>query len=171
GSGQMYATIRERIGEIKSWRHLGDNLHADVTMAGQHGIQAEHSQHCALTRYEETFRGDSNAATQLWRSKVAGAMRFARLNSSASNAHEEAVWKIGASVAGPLLFGFVNWILEESTRRGVRRLYFIARDGQILTRIAEAMIAKWKFPVEARYLYGSRQAWRPAAGATLDDWY
>ncbi|MEL7029471.1 MAG: hypothetical protein AAGL49_09725, partial [Pseudomonadota bacterium] len=38
-------------------------------------------------------------------------------------------------------------------------LYFVARDGQILHRIAELICARLGLSIECRYLYGSRQSW------------
>lgn len=160
-SGAMYARLREELKQVQSWRHLGDNAHADIKMAGQHGIETEHFTECHLTRYESAFRGS------LQNSKIAAAIRYARLSAP----HQSALWSIGVSVAGPLLFGFVLWTLEEARKRGVKRLYFISRDGEILIKIAHLIIAKCGWDIQVRYLYGSRQAWRPAAGEELDEWH
>ena len=166
GSGKMFAELRRSQGEIKSWRHLGDNEHSDIRMAAKHDIATEHFVDCELSRYEAVY-----APPPLWRSKAAGAIRYARLSAPESDAHKLGIWKVGASVAAPMLFSFVVWVLEEAVRRGIRRLYFISRDGQILLEIANRILTQWKYPLEARYLFGSRQAWRPAAGETLDDWH
>ncbi len=171
GAGSLFPKVRETLGEIRSWRHLGDNLHSDVRMPARHGIAAEHFDACGLTRYESVFRPGSEEDVPLWRSKVAGALRFTRLSNPGATDHEKGIWDIGASISGPFFFGYVAWVLEEAVRRGVQRLYFISRDGQILLKIAETILAKWKYPIEVRYLYGSRQAWRPVLNDTLDDWY
>ena len=34
-------------------------------------------------------------------------------------------------MAGPLFTGFVRWVLDDAERRGLKRLYFLARDGQL----------------------------------------
>ena len=67
---------------------------------------------------------------------------------------------IGECVAGPILFPYVQWILEQSKAYGIDRLYFIARDGYILKKIADVLIDKWKLPFSTKYIYGSRTAWR-----------
>jgi hypothetical protein len=46
---------------------------------------------------------------------------------------------------------------------GIRRLYFVSRDGQILFEIAKRLNAKRNTDLELKYLYGSRQAWHFAA--------
>jgi FMN phosphatase YigB (HAD superfamily) len=167
-SGKMFSELRRTLGEIKSWKHLGDNEHSDVRMAAQHAIVAEHFRECDLTRYELVY---AQGEVPLWRSKAAGGIRYARLSAPESSERHKTIWDVAASVAGPLLFSYVVWVLEEALRRGLQRLYFISRDGQILLEIARRIIARWNLPIDARYLYGSRQAWRPAAGDSLDEWF
>lgn len=67
---------------------------------------------------------------------------------------------IGASVGGPVLMPYVQWMLERSQALGIKRLYFIARDGYILKRIADILIDRLHLPVAAHYIHGSRRAWR-----------
>jgi FMN phosphatase YigB (HAD superfamily) len=169
--GTLFPHIREKISGIKSWRHYGDNEHSDIRMAARHGLDTEHVPHCFLTRYEKRFRPPAEPDVPLWRSKAAASLRYARLSAPDSNPHLESIWNIADSVAGPLLFGYVAWLLNDAAQRGVQRLYFISRDGEILLKMARQFIAHWNLPIEARYLYGSRQAWRPAAAETMDDWF
>lgn len=80
----------------------------------------------------------------------------------------------GREVAGPIFYPFVNWVLDLAVIRSINRLYFIARDGQVLCEIARRLVAARRLPVEIRYLYGSRQAWRLPALERVDvsglDW-
>lgn len=62
------------------------------------------------------------------------------------------------NVIAPFLIAYVGWVLQESRRIGVNRLYFVARDGQIIYRLAQHLSAGASAP-ELRYLYGSRRAW------------
>ena len=59
--------------------------------------------------------------------------------------------------------------MEQARQRGLRRLYFVARDGQILHQIAARIAARRSLPVECRYLYGSRQAWHLPSVDRVDD--
>jgi hypothetical protein len=170
-SGSLFLFVREKLGTVASWRHFGDNVRADVRMPARYGIDGQALTHCSLTRYESIFRPSAARALPLWRTKVAGAIRYARLGFTGTDPHQQQVWNLGVSVAGPILFGFVAWLLEVAVKQGVRRLYFISRDGEILLKIAQELIVKWSYPLEARYLYLSRQVWRPAHADTLDDWY
>ena len=59
-----------------------------------------------------------------------------------------------------LLYPYMKWVLDESIRREINRLYFVARDGWILQQIADAIIKSEGYLIKTQYLYGSRKAWR-----------
>jgi hypothetical protein len=60
----------------------------------------------------------------------------------------------------PFLVAFVCWVLAEARKSGISRLYFVARDGQVLHKIASEL-TRGDSSIELRYLYGSRRAWLP----------
>ncbi|MGI6254821.1 MAG: hypothetical protein ACOYJZ_04235 [Acutalibacter sp.] len=60
----------------------------------------------------------------------------------------------------PAMAEFVQWTLESALRRGISRLYFLSRDGWTPWRMASLFCREWRLPLECRYLYGSRRAWR-----------
>jgi predicted HAD superfamily hydrolase len=41
---------------------------------------------------------------------------------------------------------------------GITRIYFLARDGELLVEIAKLIIEHYSLKIEARYLYVSRQS-------------
>ena len=69
----------------------------------------------------------------------------------------------GASFAAPMLYSYVNWLLELSVKQGIKRLYFIARDGYILHKIADIIIHNknlditTKYKVQALFTYEFKQ--------------
>lgn len=164
--GDLFAEARKQAGRpITDWLHVGDNPHGDDLMPRAEGIRTELRREAALNRYEELARGTQPEPS--WRSLLAGAMRRARLGNPETDAARRVVWDTGCDIVGPLVFGFVHWCLEEARSRGVRRLYFVARDGQLPQRVAERLAPAWGFDIESRYLHGSRQAWHPASLRTL----
>jgi hypothetical protein len=100
---------------------------------------------------------------------LGAAMRLARLGGHELAGTQRTIWDTGCDVVGPLWFGFVEWCLEQARQRGLRRLYFVARDGQILQRIGARVAERRGLPVECRYLYGSRQAWHLPSVDRVDD--
>lgn len=74
----------------------------------------------------------------------------------------EAVRSLAADIGAPLLVAFVLFVLRRAREKGVQRLYFLSRRGELPLKIARVFQAD--FPeIELRYLYSSRWAWRPAA--------
>jgi FMN phosphatase YigB (HAD superfamily) len=137
--------------------HMGDNLHSDIQMARKLGISAEPFLDAHLNRYERTIADNTQLPWRL-RSLIAGASRLCRLQCPETDLHKQVIWNTAASVIAPLVFGFIHWVLLEAQRRGIRRLYFMARDGQILHKTAQIICQKWGYDIDCRYLYGSRQA-------------
>jgi hypothetical protein len=161
-AGTLFARLRQTLPPETDWRHVGDNQHADVVMPRAQQIMAEKFSDAHLTCYEQLARGREDTVP-LWRSQLAGAMRLARLANPETEPRRRAIWESGAEIVGPLFLGFVQWCLAEARARGIRRLYFVARDGQIMHQLAERIVLTTNAGVECRYLHGSRQAWNPAS--------
>ena len=138
--------------------HLGDNYHSDVKIPRKLGIKAQHFDKTQLNDYEQILVNSEDLPLQ-FRSLLAGTMRLCRLQNPENNLHNQVIWDTSASVIAPLLFGYVYWCLSEAKAKGIKRLYFVARDGQILLKIAKVICDKWNYAIDCRYLYGSRQAW------------
>ncbi|NMF62223.1 hypothetical protein [Brasilonema octagenarum] len=111
-----------------------------------------------LNRYEQLIAHDSQLPLQ-FRSQLAGATKLTRLHSKETSSDKQIIWDTTANVIAPILFGFVYWCLVSAKKRGIERLYFVARDGQILHKIAQVICQNWGYDIDCRYLYGSRQAW------------
>ena len=152
--------------------HVGDDAVADQLRPHRLGIGLEPQTAAVLNRYEERLerhRWESDGLS----SALAGASRWARLATPASGAHHVAIRDVTAGAAAPLLVGYVRWLLERARTLRLDRLYFVARDAEVLLDTAERLPGGAAGP-ELRYLYGSRQAWYPAGvdpdapGAALD---
>ena len=63
-------------------------------------------------------------------------------------------------VLAPAAGAFTQWVLKRALEDRVSRLYFLARDGWYFYRLARGLCAAWSLPLDCRYLYGSRYAWR-----------
>jgi len=158
-SGKLFhmAAEREKI-NVRSLSHLGDNKYSDVEMAVRQGVSAEHFAASQPTRYEENL-GQKQLAYDVRASLSAGAARAARLAKPSDVVGDQStIWDTGCGVIGPALLDFVLWILKSVSASGVGRIYFLSRDGQILHRLAEQVVAALNLRIECRYIYVSRQA-------------
>ncbi len=138
--------------------HSGDRKDADFTVPSKLGIKARQLDVCQLMRYEqmlEEFSVESGGFSSL----VAGTSRLTRLANPPENSHLATLSEIASSLISPVIVFYALWLLREAKTRGLRRLYFVARDGYLVKRITDALIRVFSLPLETRYLYGSRQAW------------
>jgi len=196
--GGLFQHAREQLkNEITEWLHLGDNPRADVEAARRLGLDAEHFTAgmlnryelliCPTIRYRHRLKARVLAATRLdvvgkvfgvrpqklhrehWQSRLVAAMRLARLAKPHDlSPQQQIIWDTGANIAGPLFYGYVKWTLAQAAKKNLSRLYFVARDGQILLKIAQVIQSFRPTPIECHYLYGSRHAWLPASLREID---
>jgi len=158
-SGQLYYEVASREQAKRSQIiHCGNHPWSDVQSALKAGLRIQPFLEGNLNRYEQIMENYAWMSEGL-SSAMAGASRLTRLSLSHASAKESALQDVAAGVAAPILVGFVLWILKRTQELGIKRLYFLARDGQILIAIAERLIQKLDLDYELTYLYGSRQAW------------
>ncbi len=68
--------------------------------------------------------------------------------------------RLTAQVTAPVLFTYVWHVLREAEALGLKRLYFLARDGYVLLEIAREIAKVHPVQAELRYLYCSRASLR-----------
>jgi hypothetical protein len=147
--------IRE---DVKPLLHLGDNPVSDFRRPLKYGIPAELFDGAALNRFERGYLGDG-----LDGNLIAGISRAARLSigegvPNNSHLNTSCLSAKFISVIAPVLVSFVENVLDECIRKGTKEIFFLARDGQLLYRIANKIIAQRKVDIRIHYIFGSRQA-------------
>lgn len=68
--------------------------------------------------------------------------------------------KTAGDILAPAFHGFILWTLHEAENKGIRRLYFLARDGYFMYRCAQIYTEKLQLSIECRYLCCSRYSLR-----------
>jgi hypothetical protein len=114
------------------------------------------------TRYEKLMT-DRSASRGDLAARFAGASGLARAAVSAGTARETAIRDVAAGVAAPALVAFTLWLLEEARQRGLRRLRFLSRDGQVLYELARCLAPALGAALDLEYVYSSRLTWSLAA--------
>ena len=148
--------------------HVGDHLHSDVASPRRRGLDAVWLPEGRLNRYERVLdegRWESAGLS----SSFAGASRLARLHSLETDPHEQAITEVAAGVAAPLLIGYVLWVLARARAEGIARVRFLARDGQVLTRIAHELTERLGLDIDVGYLMVSRRSTNLAATFNADE--
>ena len=139
--------------KAKQWIHYGDNERSDYRVPRSKGIKAILVNDTDFTDEEKRWIDDARFYShkheiELW----AGLCRLTRLQNERSFAATMAVDFI-ASVYVP----YVAYVLRTAKEKGIKTLYFLARDGHIFLEIAKAMKAESE-GIECRYLKVSRRA-------------
>lgn len=73
---------------------------------------------------------------------------------------EDVSKKLYLRVFVPALVGFVEWVLHDAMDRGVKKLYFLSRDGYQMYLIGQSICASRNIDIECRYLSVSRYSMR-----------
>ena len=105
--------------------HIGENRFTDYEIPLGLKINSEIYDYVKLKKYEQNLRDNNieNPAVQL----LIGCAKNIRLKNK--NSGEK--YHFGSSFGGPILYSYVSWLLEQAQKRGIKRLYFIARDGYV----------------------------------------
>ena len=113
-------------------------------------------------RYEQIMAAHSVRPGDL-AGRFARASQAARAAVEVTSEREAAIRDVAAGVAGPALVGFVIWIQEQARRRGLRRLRFLSRDGQVVYELTRRLAFVVDVELDLEYVYSSRLTWSLAA--------
>lgn len=148
--------------------HTGDNAHSDISMAAAHRIHTRHYTRAHLNAREIALSGGGlyREPSRSWQASFSRRCRIDLSGKDVGNSLP--LDDVVLGVVTPFLLVYLEWIFATARQRGIQRLYFVARDGEILYKIASALRPA---DIELRYLYGSRRAWlAPSISETDLEW-
>lgn len=148
-----YVCARENI-RPENLRHVGDNESSDIAVPKSMGIGTSFYQTSAIHPVERRYLNEKSLFHQL----IAGVSKRFRID------HPDAskLAAVGAMVSAPILYGYVDDVLKKAVAKGIKTLYFFARDGQVMLKIAKVINEAKNLDLDLRYLYCSRQSVLPA---------
>ena len=153
-SGNLFRHVLKEEGlSPRELKHYGDNDETDLRIPRALGISAARVDARALNPNERALITAPLGAVRTLRD-IAGASR--QFRAAAVPAAGAAAELVGGFL-GPFCGLFAAWALASAERQGVKRLYFLARDCQLVWRAARAMAPAFG-DIECRYLFVSRQA-------------
>lgn len=151
-SGNLFGYISRQLGiNCSHWRHIGDNVLSDYQIPQKMGIKVKIIKH-EYNQYElmgmEMIHDGSNPNAG-YPFSLSKAIRLS-LPDTPNNV-------FASTFVAPMFVSYAYSLLCDSRKRGIKHLFFIARDGYILYIIAKEFASQ--FPdIRLSYLYASRQA-------------
>jgi len=136
--GGLFARLMERWPDVRPEHvvHLGDHRHADVAMALRAGLNAE----CHDTGEDDT-REHVRLEALRHGTPSPELTSLRRLSCSLAGAvgEQERWWfALGASVLGPLLSAFADWVVDDCIRDGIRVVRPLMREGALFAEMIAA---------------------------------
>lgn len=154
-TGNLYRRVKEIEGvEYADWTHYGDDQFQDIQVAENLGIHTLYLEAQPFMTQEKRFLKLFPYNTTLH--FLVGQARYTRYKDSI----DKTPGRVGSSLCGPLIYSYVDWVLRKCEEKGIKRLYFIARDGYFPKIVADRLIKGRGLEIETHYIYGSRKAWR-----------
>lgn len=152
-TGRLYEEAARQKGWVfdARWLHVGDNVHSDIKMAQARGLSTEWAD---WSRVDNRLRPNDSelAATAVW-----SFMDSLKEPQRSCHLPEDLLARIGYRVWGPMLFGFICWLISELRSRKIGQAVFISRDGWLLKSLFErCQNAAGLEEVTTRYFYMSR---------------
>lgn len=167
--GGLFARLLARWADLRpsSIVHLGDHPRADVTRAQASGLGvAPHDTGEDATRDALRLEALRYGATH---GEIASLRRLSV--SLAPPVQDEERWwfTTGASVFGPLLSAFADWIVASCVRDGITTVRPLMREGGVLTRLIAKAADCAGVELDVKPLYASRASTWLASIAAFDN--
>ncbi len=168
-SGNLYPFVISSLG-IPSSKilHVGDNIISDIKMANEKGLKTFHvdtsinilksiSPIIDATKFEnKKFESISHGVIA---SKLSHYPMITTHHGFCGGCPE----KFGYSVASHMFLGMAKWILENAIENKYERIYFLARDGEIIKRVYDVLAKYNNDAPKSVYLLASRRSVRVAS--------
>ena len=141
--------------------HIGDNEAGDYKAAKRLRIHADLYTRAQLSRFESATL--SKLPPSQWRERtLVTASKFTRLSRCEDGPADSAIWDLLSSTIAPFVAGYALWLIEEAHRRGTKKLFFLARDMQLVHEVTSYFVRRKGLNIKCIYVYASRNAWHPA---------
>lgn len=150
-TGSLFKQVKDKY-RPSLWEHYGDNRMSDYRIPRKQGIRA----FTVNTNYTdaEIYVENKYKYHRIYNkvSLFVGFQRAARLV-----AGNDSFAEIAADFVSPAYIIYTSYVLKQAKERGIKRLYFVNRDGYILQKIAEML--QMDYPdIEIKYIFISRKA-------------
>lgn len=142
--------------KASQWLHYGDNLISDVGIPKIKGMKSKFVKNTSFSEEERRWLDDAKFyphqhEIELW----AGLSRMTRLQLSESNENT-----LAANFITSIYIPYIHFVLSEARKKGIKRLFFLSRDGFIFLRLAK-VLQRENDDIDCQYLKVSRKSLYP----------
>lgn len=165
-NGQLYQIVLDRY-EMKPEEviHIGDNYSGDVLRASFLGIKTYH--YDIVSDKDDMILEMEKLAFGSLVPHVASIRKILNNSSNQYDAEKSIWYQMGASVMGPVLTGYAEWILETAKNNNIKKIFPLMREGKLISSVLEVMIKERNLSFEVEPMYISR---RSMLLPSMDEW-
>ena len=151
-NGEVFKYIREKEGlSFRRWHHYGDNMQCDYKVPRKLGIKSTLVKY-DYTPYQKQWMENDYSLGFKYQGVMSGIGRALHYSTKWTT-HTDFVLDIIA----PFYCSLVYRMMKDAEQRGIKRLYFCARDAYMMYEIAKHYSPLFS-SIECRFLYISRKA-------------
>ncbi len=165
-NGQLYDVVLNKYKlEPEELMHIGDNYFGDVVKASALGVK---------TYYYDVISDKNNMALGMEKlafgslvSQVASIRKMLAKGLCQYNEEENIWYQIGATVMGPTLTGYAEWIIETAQNNNIKNIFPLMREGKLIASVLSVIIKERNLPIKVEPMYISR---RSMLLPSMDEW-
>lgn len=151
-TGNLFHFVKEKMNlRYSRWTHSGDNKYSDVCVPRRLGIKTQHISH-GFSYYEREWFSQNPVSLTNYKGRCASFSRTIRLMRENSPYVEFA-----ADFIAPLYVSYISYLLRDASTKGLKNIFFLARDGYIFYNIAQILLKDYP-NIHAHYIYASRKS-------------
>lgn len=151
-TGNLFHLVKEKMNlRYNRWTHSGDNKYSDICVPRKLGIKTQHISH-NYSYYEKEWFSQIPVSLTNYKGRCASFSRSIRLMYEKSPYVEFA-----ADFIAPLYVSYISYLLKDAKTKGIKNLFFLARDGYIYYNIAQILLKDYP-NIHVHYIYASRKA-------------
>ena len=126
--GRLYQVVKEEMGQGTRYIHIGDNYYADIKQAKKQRITPHFYKN--VSDVGAKYRPEDM-------STLTGSVYSGLVNSYLHNGAEsyDKAYELGFIYGGLFVLGYCRWIHDYFLRENVDKILFLARDGDILSKV------------------------------------
>lgn len=153
-TGKLFDYVIKDLGvSSKDIVHLGDDFKSDVMMPKRSGIASVKIRHSVYSNI--IFNPDKIIDKNYVKDYYSLSSFIDNHFEDSSITDDNYFYRAGYEMEGPLLVGFSKWLNNEINTKGIEKVFFLSRDGQIMQK---AYTTLYGDNIASKYMYASRRS-------------